>query len=133
MQAVGADQEIKAPFARMLQRDTNAVRLLLERGDLITEDGFDAVSELAKEQSRQSAARERHEPSSGQLGKDGSAEARNAVPGVVDDADLPNVITDAIDFRDQPHALRKIAAKSPEIDDIAAAAQGGARSTIVGS
>ena len=69
--------------------------------------------------------RERHEPPSSQLGKDGSAKAGNAVPGVVNDAHLPNVITDAADFGDQPHALRKIVAKSPEIDDIAAAAQGG--------
>src|SRR5581483_7757427 len=59
----------------------------------------------------------------GQLRKYSRAKARNPAPGVVDDVHLPHVITRAVDLVDQPHALRKIIAESPEIDDIAAAAQ----------
>src|SRR4051812_23257764 len=90
--AVSADHEIKAPFVTMFQSDANTVRLLFERDDLISEDGFDAVLDLAKQQLRQIAAWERHVTSVGQFGEDSCSEASNAVPGIVDDPHLLRVV-----------------------------------------
>ena len=124
MQAVGSDHEIEPAFARVLQADPDAIRLLLERDDLLVEHGFAEASGLLEQQPRKIASPQRHEAPAGQFVEDPGAKAREAPPGIVHDPQFPRVIADPVHLLEQAHALGDIVSEPPDVKHVAATAQG---------
>ena len=125
MKPVGADDEIEAPFAAMLEFDMHLAIRLAQTSDAVTKDDLARSADPVVDELREIAAPERNVPPAGELAEYLHAKSREPSAAVIDDPQLLHVIAYAGDVGQQPHFLRDIVAETPEINHIAAGSQGG--------
>jgi hypothetical protein len=123
MQAVGADDEIEAARWRALEGDSDAVPILMKPGGGIAEQDFRSGLRALEQQAGEVAAPDGHETPSGQLPEHARGEPRQAPARVIDNAQLPHVVAQAIEVAREPHSFGDVVADAPEVDHITAGSE----------
>ena len=125
MESIGADHEIELAFRPVFERDADGFVGLLNPRDAVAEDCLDPAFELAEDGRGQLRSRKADIAASGRLGNDVDREAGDAFAVSVHDPDLLDHVAFFAELRQQPHTIRDIEARAPEVDDVAACAQRG--------
>src|SRR6188768_2596982 len=97
MQAIGADDEIKAALRAALELHADGVSNIVDRGDAVVEDRLDPVSQTLEDQRRQLPAWHAREAPAGQSLEHAHGETAEPFPVAVD---LPHLFHVIASFED---------------------------------
>ena len=100
-----------------------AVRSLFKVSNLVAEEDLRLTLDRIEQHARKIAARQRHEPSAGQLTEYARPEPCYAFATGVHDSQLAHPVTHAAKLVCKPHAFSDVVACAPEVDDVSAGAQ----------
>src|SRR6516164_9430121 len=120
MQTVSTYDEVESTLLGFSELNFHTVGLLLERNNLITEDGLCRAPNLLEKQSREIASSERHEAAAGHFLEYSSAKTRYSITIVIDNAHFADVIANAVKVICETHLIGNVISEAPEIDDITA-------------